>query len=114
MTETGLTEDSQIAAFMHRAARAYGRGEAAPDPAVIWLKAALERHMAREQRALRVQALSFAFAALAITVAILVAYRLVAPVFATLGDVGLLAGIAMIVALPLIWLVGIRPLSDAR
>ena len=59
-------EDDAIATLMRRAATAFGRDEAAPDPTLILIKAELERQALRERRALRHRLIGIGLSSLAI------------------------------------------------
>jgi hypothetical protein len=107
-------ENDTVAALMRRAATAFGRDEAAPDPTLILIKAELERNALREQRAARHKLIGIGTGCLAVVISAGIAVRFAGPMLAGL-DAALSLSAASLLVVPLIvWFFGLRPLSRAR
>lgn len=103
--------DPAIAAFMTRVADAHGRDEPALDPMLIWLRAALERRLEREQRARSARLLSFKLSIVALGLSGYIAARFTVPMLADLGEVAIITGLTLAAVATAVWYLGFRPLT---
>jgi len=111
MVNDERNSDRAIAAFMSRVADAHGRDEPPLDPMLIWLRAALERRLEREQRAQSARLLSFKLSVVALGLSGYVAARFTVPILAELGDVAIMTGLTLAAVAPAVWYLGFRPLT---
>jgi hypothetical protein len=103
-----------VAAFMSRAAAAFGRHETAPDPMLIWLKAQLVRRDRREQRERQTWIWSGALSGVAATLTAWASLEWVVPILAPHADVFAMGGAAIALTLAILYFAVYRPLRNAR
>ncbi len=102
-----------IAALMSRAAIAFGRNEAAPDPTLIMIKAELERRALRERRSARHKLIGVALSSFAIVTSAAIALLFTAPMLEGLDMALAMSGASLLLVPLIVWYAGLRPLRRA-
>ena len=103
-----------IAALMNRAAAAFGRDAAAPDPTLILVKAELEQRALRERRAARHKLIGIGLGSLAVATSAWIAFRVAIPILARLDAAFAMAGASLLLVPLIVWYFGLRPLRRAH
>ena len=102
-----------IASLMRRAASAFGRDEAAPDPTLIWIKAELEQRALRERRVAYHRLMGIGLSSLAIVASAAIALRFTAPMLEGLNMALAMSGASLLLVPLIVWFFGLRPLRRA-
>jgi hypothetical protein len=102
-----------VAAVMRRAAAAFGRDDAAPDPTLILIKAELAERVLRERRSARHKLIGLGVSGAAVTTSAWIAIRFAGPVLAGLDMELAFAGASLLLVPLIVWYFGLRPLRRA-
>ena len=106
-------ENDAVAAVMRRAATAFGRHEAAPDPTLILIKAELAERELRQRRAELHKLIGIGVSSVAVTTSAWIAIRFAGPVLAGLDTALAFAGASLLLVPLIVWYFGLRPLRRA-